>query len=503
MLLFYNTIINDLYCFSQLGEKQYSFKAFVVFIAVLFSFILTACTAVGPDYSSPDSSLIPDTWQTEIEHGLPDSPIDNGMLSNWWTQFNDPLLSHFIDLAVTNNKDLHQARARIREARARRGITDSQRYPLLDALGAATISNAGDTGDKSYNDNYSIGIDAGWEIDIFGGLQRSVEAADADMESSQEDLRDVLVSLSAEVALNYIELRTLQARLAITEESLDLQQQSYDLAAYKVQSGLENQIALQQAIYTLESSRAELPDIRSSLNEAKNSLAILTGNIPGTFHELLKSSSAIPSALPSIAIGIPAEMVRRRPDIRKAERNYAAQTARIGVATADLYPKFTLSGSIGIESLDLVDVLAVDNNIWSIGPRVTWNIFDAGSIRRNIEVQSAIQEQYLLAYEQVLLSALEEVGNGLAGYAEEQIRNKTLHVAVDAATQAQSLANSQYQAGLIDFLTLLDTQRSSLSFKNSLLESDGRNTENIVRLYKALGGGWDNTYDNGQDKKNE
>lgn len=488
-------------CFSLARGKQHLQILRVVTIAFLCLFICTACTVVGPEYISPDNEGTPAAWQSALQEVVSQS-TDNEVLAHWWKQFNDPILSHLISLVIENNKDLHQAQARIREARARRGISDSQRYPSLEALGAATRSNAGETDTRSYNDTYSIGLDAGWEIDIFGGVHRAVEAADADIESSQESFRDVLVSLSAEVALNYIELRTLQARLGLSQKSLDVQQQSYELVACKVRSGLENQIVLKQALYSLESSRATLPDLRNSLNEAKNRLAILAGQVPGTLHELLKTKSAIPRTPPSIIVGIPADMVRRRPDIRKAERDYAAQTARIGVATADLYPKFTLSGSIGIESLDLVDVLAVDNNIWSIGPRVTWNIFDGGSIRRNIEVQSAIQEQYLSAYEQVVLTALEEVENGLTAYVEEQMRHQALLGAVEAAEQAQTLATSQYQAGLVDFALLLDTQRSTLSLRNDLAESDGRNGENLIRLYKALGGGWEYIHDAGR-KENE
>ena len=219
-------------------------------------------------------------------------------------------------------------------------------------------------------------------------------------------------------------------------------------------------------------------------------MAVLTGKIPGSLHRLLDEVGSIPVVPPVVAVGVPAETLRQRPDIRRAERNLAAQTARIGAATADLYPKFRLTGTIGLESLKSSDLFKAASRTWSLGSGVSWNIFDAGAIRQNIEVQSAIQEQYLYAYEAAVLNGVEEVENGLTAYIEEQLHHERLAAAVDAARQAELLANQQYSVGLVDFNVVLDAQRSLLSFEDQLTQSDGAVTSNLVRLYKALGGGW-------------
>jgi len=464
-------------------QKNYPLIALAA--AALLS--LTSCAAVGPDYAPPETNA-PTAWHTELKQGLSAEKTSPQQLTNWWTTLNDPVLTSLIEQAVSNNLDLKQATSKVREARARRGISQAGLFPTLDASGTATRSKS--TGSSATNSFYSIGFDAGWEVDIFGGVRRAVEAADADLAASQEDLRDVLVSLTAEVALNYLDTRTYQARLAVAEENLAIQQQTYDLTQSRWQAGLSNELALQQARYNLESTRAQIHTLRSSLEEAKNRLAVLTGQIPGGVHELLAETKPIPVIPPTVAVGVPAETLRQRPDIRMAERNLAAQTARIGVSTADLYPKFRLAGSIGLESLKSADLFKSASEAWSIGPSVSWNIFDAGAIRQNIEVQFAIQEQYLLAYEAAVLGALEEVENALTAYAEEQLRRERLLDAVDAARQAEALAANQYNAGLVDFTTVLDAQRSLLSFQDQLAESDGTVTSNLIRLYKALGGGW-------------
>jgi NodT family efflux transporter outer membrane factor (OMF) lipoprotein len=363
----------------------------------------------------------------------------------------------------------------------------------VDATGSETRSKGSESsssGSGATRTLYSLGFDAGWEVDIFGGVRRGVEAADADLAASREDLRDVLVTLISEVALNYLDVRTFQARLGVAEGNLAIQQQTYELIEARYQAGLGDELELQQARANLENTKAQIPALRSSLEEAKNRLAVLTGRPPGAVHDLLAARKPMPVIPPTVAVGVPAETLRQRPDIRRAERNLAAQTARIGEATADLYPKLRLAGSIGLESLKSADLLKSASETWNIGPSVSWNIFDAGAIRQNIEVQSALQEQFLLAYEAALLTALEEVENALTAYAEEQLRRQRLLAAAEAARQAESLAENQYHAGLVDFNTVLDAQRTLLTFEDQLAVSDGAVTANLVRLYKALGGGW-------------
>jgi len=471
------------------GKYSFCQNATAVFTAVAV-LVLSGCAAVGPDYVPPAGSG-PAAWHTELRQGLSAGNIDPQQLASWWTILGDPVLSGLIEQAVNSNLDLQQAMAKVREVRARRAIVQAGQFPALDASASARRSkgseNSGSGATRSF---YAAGFDAGWEIDIFGGLQRAVEAAEADIAASRENLRDVLVSLTAEVALNYLDVRTTQKRLAVTEQNLAIQQQAFDLSELRFQAGLSNELALQQARYNLENTRAQVPALRSGLEEAKNRLAVLTGRIPGGVHELLAETRAIPVIPPMVAVGVPAETLRQRPDIRLAERNLAAQTARIGVATADLYPRFRLAGSIGLESLKASELLKSASAAWSMSPGVSWNIFDAEAIRRNIEVQSAIQEQYLLAYEATILGALEEVENALAAYAEEQLRRERLVAAVDAARQAETLASQEYFAGLVDFTTVLDAQRSLLAFEEQLAGSDGTVIANLIRLYKALGGGW-------------
>ena len=457
---------------------------------VLAILILTGCATVGPDYFPPETSVSKD-WHTQLKGGLTAKDMDPQSLAAWWSALNDPQLSSLIERAVAGNLDLKKARARVREARARRGVTKSDLFPTLDATGSATWSRSSeDTGAGKSRDLYAAGFDAGWELDIFGGVRRSVEAAEADLRASQEDLRNVLVSLLAEVALNYIEVRTYQARIAVAEANLDAQSETYQLTLWRYQAGLSDELAVQQARYNLENTRSQIPPLRTGLEEAKNRLAVLLGEEPGKVHGEVEKREPIPVTPLEVAVGVPADVLRRRPDVRRAERELAAQTARIGVATADLYPKLTLSGSIGLEALSLTNLSSSSSWNLSGGPRITWAIFKAGAIRQNIEVQSALQEQALIKYEAAILSALEEVENALVAYVEEQRRRQSLSEATQAAQKAVELAQQKYQTGLTDFSNVLDAERSLLSFQDQLAQSDGTVTCNLVRLYKAIGGGW-------------
>jgi len=473
------------------GKKKSPLTGEVFTRLMIFAVLtLTGCAAVGPDYVPPESSAPPD-WHTGLRQGLSGESMETRQMARWWSTLEDPVLSRLIEQAVSNNLDLKQAMARVREARARLGISESGLFPVLDAGGSASRSKSSEnSGSGATRSFYAVGFDAGWEVDIFGGVRRSVEAAEADLDAGREDLRDVMVTLTAEVGLNYLDVRTTQQRLIAAEKNLAVQQESYHFIDWRYQAGLSNVLELQQARYNLENTRAQIPSLRSALEEAKNRLAVLTGAIPGTIHELLADARPVPGLPPTVAVGVPAETLRQRPDIRGAERRLAAQTARIGAATADLYPRFRLSGSIGLESLSSTDLFKSGSDAWSIVPAVSWNIFDAGAIRRNVEVQTAVQEQFLLAYEAAILGALEEVENALTAYAEEQFRREHLAAAVEAARLAEELAEQQYSVGLTDFTTVLDAQRSLLSFEDQLAQSEGTVTANLVRLYKALGGGW-------------
>jgi NodT family efflux transporter outer membrane factor (OMF) lipoprotein len=438
---------------------------------------------------------VAETWHSQLKGGLASEDIDPHTLALWWTTLNDSELSGLIERAVKGNLDLKSAYSRVRQARAQRGIAVAGMFPSIDFSGSEKWTRSSETtGIKETTKIYSSDFDAGWEIDIFGGVRRSIEASDASLQSGKEDLRDVMVTLVSEVALNYIDVRTYQARLTVVKENLKSQQETYDLVVWRNQAGLSDDLAVQQALYNLESTRSEIPALNTALEEAMNRIAVLLGEQPGNMHNELEPYGPIPVPSPKVAVGVPAEVLRRRPDIRKAERDLAAQTANIGVATADLYPKFRLSGSIGIESpkFNTLSRNLTTTDTWTLvgGPQISWAIFDAGAIRQNIKVQSELQEQALLEYESTVLGALEEVENALVAYVNEQSKMESLDKAMQAAQSAVELAWQEYQAGIIDFTDVLTVQQSLLSLQNQLAQSRGTVTSNLIRLYKALGGGW-------------
>lgn len=459
-------------------------------LSVMMLFLLVAgCAAVGPDYIPPGFTL-EDKWHSNLEKGLVSASPDPPTLARWWTCLEDSLLEEIILRAARNNLDLKEARARVLEARSRIGIASAGYFPDIDSSGSAIRSGSG-TGTES--DAFYAGFDAGWELDIFGGTRREVEASQANLEAVREDLHDVLITLLAEVGVNYVDVRTLQHRIAIARENIKAQKETYELTRFRFEAGLSDELAVEQARYNLENSRSQVPMLESELEIAMNRLAILMGLTPGTVHKKLNDPGPVPAPPLVVAVGIPAEALRLRPDIRKAERELAAQTARVGVAAADLYPRFNLIGSIGLEALDLEDLFDISSRVWRIGPNVSWKLFDAGAIRENIGIQSAIREQYLIRYESAVLSALEEVENALTDYAKEHDRRKFLASAATAAQQAVKLAQMRYQAGLVEFNTVLDAQRSLLSFQDQLARSEGTITTNLIRIYKTLGGGWESS----------
>nr|HDM99857.1 efflux transporter outer membrane subunit [Deltaproteobacteria bacterium] len=458
-----------------------------VFVATL---ACAGCAAVGPDYVPPETA-VPEAWHTHLPPGLFAEEGCKETLTRWWSTLSDPVLEDLIETAVMENLDVKEARARVREARARRGISKADLFPAVDAGGSVRLSRSSEeTGSGGERKLYAVDFDAAWELDIFGGRRRALEAAEADLHASEEDLRDVLVSLLAEVALNYIEVRSFQTRLSIAMASLDTQQETFNITQWRVEAGLTTQLDLEQATYNLAQTQSKIPGFEIGLEQAKNRLAVLLAKPPGFLEDILDKPQAIPVAPLEIAFRVPAEVLRRRPDIRRAERNLAAYSALVGVATAELYPKFSLLGSIGLEALSSDSLFSAGSRTHSIGPSITWSLFDAGAIRNNIEVQSALQEQAFIQYEATVLTAFEEVENALIAYAEEQNRRESLDLACRAARKAVDLAQNQYVSGLIDFNTLLDAQRSLLSFQDQLAVSEGDAIANLITLYKVLGGGW-------------
>lgn len=457
---------------------------------LLILLALSGCVTVGPDYQRPEVAL-PNQWNQTSGAPATAANLDTKRLANWWSTLNDAELSNLIDRAVQGNLDLREAKARVREARARRGASAADQFPSVEATASASRNRSSQaTGVGAVQTLYSAGFDASWELDLFGGKRRSVEASQADLEASEEDRSDVLVTLTAEVALNYIDVRSYQARLAVAESNRDAQQETYQITQWRYEAGLTTELDVEQAKSNLEQTRAQIPALQTGLAAAKNRIAVLLGNHPGSLDKELSERKPIPAASIEIAVGVPAEVLRNRPDVRRVERKLAAQTARIGVAIAELYPKLSLTGSIGLEALSPGKLPSSGSRTYGLSFPISWNIFDAGRIRRNIEVQNALQEQTLAQYEAAILSALEQVENALVAYAQEQLRRQSLSEAVLAAQRAVELAGNRYESGLVDFQVVLDAQRSLLSVQDSLTTSEANVTSDLIRLYKALGGGW-------------
>ena len=455
-------------------------------VAALLAVALGGCAAVGPDYSEPQLA-VPAGWSA----GTGTDAMDAVLLARWWHGFGDPVLDRLVADALAANLDLAQARARLREARARRGVAGAALMPSVDAsLSGSRSRSSGQSGSGSTRELYSAGFDASWELDVFGGVRRSVEAAQADLEASVESLSDTRVSLAAEVALNYIDLRTAEQRLAIAEESIAYRGENHQIIRWRQQAGLVSELDLAQATTDLESTRAVLPPLRTAVTEAKNRLAVLLGRNPGELESLVHADRPIPLAAAEIVAAIPADTLRQRPDVRVAERRLAAQTARLGEAEAARYPSFRLSGSLGLEALELDALADRDANTRSLFGGITAPVFNAGRIAANIEIQDALVEQARLAYRAAVLAALEEVENALTAVANTDARRAKLAEAAAAARTTLAIAEYRYASGLADFLSVLDAQRTQLSLDEQLAGSTGELARAQIRLYKALGGGW-------------
>lgn len=453
-------------------------------LPVIFLVVLGGCAAVGPDYAKP-ALPVPENWSN-----APAQIAAAQDLSRWWLQLGDPLLSGLIEQSLQTSPDLRSAQAKLREARARRGLAGANQFPTVSASvseSRSKFSAASSTGLTS--ELYSAGFDAAWEPDIFGSARRAVEAAQADLEGSETSLQGTRVSLVAEVALNYVELRAFQALLAIARDNLASQTETLELTGWRAQAGLSSSLDVEQARTNREQTRAQIPSLESSLAQAEHRLAILLGQPPGALHDKLSAPAPIPAAPDNIAIGIPADTLRQRPDVRVAERKLAAETARIGEATAALYPGFQLSGSIGWEALSF-GALGGDSLIRAMFGSVAATLFDGGRIRQRIAIQNAIQEQALVSYEKTVLEALEEVENALVSHANSRRREQALREAVDAAHNAVLMARHLYATGITDVQKVLDTERTLLTVQYSLKTTQAENISALIRLYKALGGGW-------------
>ena len=453
---------------------------------------LTGCT-VGPDYQAPTTPELSRPLAQPGADANTAPEVSPETVASWWTVLDDPALTDLVHKTLKQNRDFRAAVASVRQARARLGIATAGLLPQVGASGlysrGRTSENIG-MGPSTTSGYYNGQFDMTWEIDVFGGTRRSVQAAQADLQATSASLENVWVSLAGEVAEAYILLRTTQQQLDVTKSNLSVQQETLDLLQSRRKAGLVDDLAVLQATYNVERTKSLLPPLRANIEFTLSALAVLTGQVQGDLQKQLRQKETIPAPARQIAVGIPANALRRRPDIRQAERALAAQTARIGQATADLYPKFYLLGSVGLESLDSSDFFKSGSRAWSFGPSISWPIFRGGSIRQNIKAQTALQEQLLARYEQTVLVAVKEVQDALVNYAEQQNRRDSLKNAVGAAREAITVSQDQYKNGLVDFSNVLDSQRTLLELEEQLTLTEGQISTSVVRLYKALGGGW-------------
>jgi multidrug efflux system outer membrane protein len=471
-------------------QKRIGGRSLALMVWLYFT-ILSGCM-VGPNFQRPQTTL-PADWVGPITESRSVTPAE-AELARWWTLFDDPTLVSLVVTAVDSNLDLKLAEARIRQARAARGVVASGIGPTLDASGAYQHSRTpGAANGKSggvITDQYQAGFDAGWELDIFGGVRRAIEAADADLQAAVETRLDVLVTLTAEVARNYIDLRAFQQRIAIARQNLAAQKHTAALTHQRFQGGFVGGLDVANAEAQVATTAARIPQLESSARQTIYSLSVLLGRDPGALVEQLSPPAGIPAAPPPIPLGVPSDLLRRRPDIRRAESEIHGATARIGVATADLFPRFTISGSLGLRAGDFSSWFDWASRIWSLGPSASWNLFATGRTRSNIAQQHALQDQSLITYRQTILTALQEVENALIASSKEAEHHRALVEAVGASRKAVGLATTLYTQGHTDFLNVLDAQRSLYASEDSLVQSTASVSTNLVALFKTLGGGW-------------
>jgi len=434
---------------------------------------------------------MPDVWHQELIEGLESGEAN---LQTWWKSLDDPVLNSLIDRAESGNLDLKAAIERINEARALLGIATGERFPDINGSGDITRARFGEDfsapslDQKRTDYYYSTGLDAFWEIDFWGRITRQIESAEQNMYASAESYRDVLVILYADVALNYVELRTLQARLQFAEKNTETQRKTLKLTEDRLKAEIAPELDVEQAKLNLSRTESTIPSLKQLIVQAVNRLGVLLGEHPQSLHRELSGNVAVPEPPQNITVNIPADILRKRPDIRRAERELAAQTARVGVATADLYPTFSLFGTLGFEAT--ADLLDSTNRYWSMGPQFRWNIFDGGRVRSRIQAEDARTRQALARYEQTVLLALEEVENSMVSYAQESDRRMILDRSVAASQKSAELVRVLYITGLTDFQNLLDMERTLFEQQDIRTASEGQVTKNLIRLYKAMGGGW-------------
>ena len=467
-------------------------------VLVLLGPLVTSC-AVGPQYKPPQSRM-PASWH---EVSATSGPFDRSTLERWWTAFHDPLLDDLVVRAIDGNLDLKIAAARLREARGARGIAASAALPQVDLNGQYVRGERSDAvppfksagagaspfGPRTQN-VFDAGFDAGWELDVFGGVRRDVEAAVAQVQAAEEGRRDVLVTLLADVARNYAELRGTQRQIEILDATVRSQQDTFGLAQARFDAGLGTALDVERAEGLLEATRSRGPELQRLAKRAIYRLDVLLGQEPGTLASTLETPRALPPQPPDLPDVLPSELLSRRPDLRRAERDVAAATARLGVARSELFPRFSIAGNFGRRSQDASDLGSSGSQFWFLVAGVRLPILSGGRIRANIQVQDARQEEAVRQYEKAVLIAVEDVENSLSSQTREQRRLEALRASVAANRRALDLATERYIGGLENFLSVLDAQRAVYGAEDGLAQSETNAMVSLIAVYKALGGGW-------------
>ena len=472
-------------------------------LAAMMALSLSACAA-GPDYSAPKPAAL----------GVPAAytqgdaaPLDDAQLANWWTRLSDPVLDRYIQQAVANNLDIVQAQARLRQARESLRQANASFLPQIGASGSGGknysnqsgstfVDNSGNvisTGGQNWTSRYSAGASASWQLDLFGELSRSAEAARANLQASGYDLATVRMTIISELVINYVQARLAQQQLEIARQSETVQQDNYDIARWRMQAGLVSSLDEQQALAQLAQTKATIPQLETSIRGSLNRIAVLTGQAPGEATSALEAPSPIPSAPANIATGIPADTLRQRPDVLSSERALAAATAQIGVAKAQLLPSLGLSGNISSTSTSIKSLF--DLITGSVFANVAQVIFDGGRLSSQVRSARAGADGAFAAYKQSVLTALEDVENAMNALNSARTRKVQFTTAFAASNNAAILARLQYRSGLTDFQTLSNSETALLNARNALAAAQSDEVLAVAQLYNALGGGWQNMDD--------
>jgi NodT family efflux transporter outer membrane factor (OMF) lipoprotein len=466
--------------------------------------LFTGCTMVGPDFLRP-SSKVSDQWLEADDHRVETA---SAIYREWWKAFNDPVLENLIQTAYRQNLPLRIAGIRVFQARAQLGIAIGGFYPQAQlALGSTNFNRISETSPVAPQPGISsgvgfsymqalVGVGAGWELDFWGKFRRAIESADASLVSSIAAYDSVLVTLTGDVSSTYVLIRTLEAFVQIAKENVEIQKESLNIARARFEGGVTSERDVQQALAELKNTEASVFQLDTQLRQAKNALCTLLGLPPSHLEDVLSATSGIPTVPSQVAVGIPADLLRRRPDIRRAEYLAVAQCAQIGVAKADLYPAFSLSGNFGFLASDVGQFQLGDLTSWksrtgSIGPAFQWNVLNYGQITNQVRFQDAKFQEALVSYQNTVLQAQQEVENGLVSFLNAQGEVGSLTEAAKAAKQSVYLATIQYSEGITDFTTVLTAQQNLLRYQNSLANSQGAVPQGLISIYRALGGGWE------------